>query len=267
MDFQPFTNIDGPANCGLLLLCDHARNSVPEPYGTLGLEASAFERHIGYDIGAENVTRGLAERLGCPAVMSTYSRLLIDPNRGEDDPTLVMRISDGTIITGNHPITADEISHRLASFHRPYHQAIDDQLDTMIASGINPMVFSIHTFTPSWKGIARPWQAAMLWDNDPRLNLFMIDSLRRDPSLVIGDNEPYDGALCNDTMHRHATRRGLAHGLIELRQDLVSGPVGVEEWVERLAPLLDEANKRTDMHEIRYYGSRTDGTAREPEAS
>ncbi|MEM1037979.1 MAG: N-formylglutamate amidohydrolase [Pseudomonadota bacterium] len=258
----PFRTVEGALDAGVVLLCDHARNALPEEYGSLGLEEAAFGRHIAYDIGAEALTEALAARLGCPAVLSGFSRLLIDPNRGEDDPTIVMRLSDGTVVPGNHPISAEEIRTRIDRFHAPYHRAIDDMLDRCQASGVQPMVFSIHSYTPVWRGVPRPWQAALLWDNDPRLNRFMIAGLRRDPALTVGDNEPYDGALKNDTMYRHATARGLSQALLEVRQDLIADDCGVQEWADRLAPLLEQANRRPDMHEIRHYGSRTDGTAR-----
>ncbi len=259
--FPAFKITPGDMGGGLLLLCDHARNALPAEYGTLGLDASAFERHIAYDIGAEALTLGLAAALGVPAVQSCFSRLLIDPNRGADDPTIVMRLSDGTIVPGNHPITRDEINSRIERFHAPYHQAVAGVVDEMIATGPPPMIFSIHSFTPRWKQIVRPWEVAMLWDNDPRLPKFMIEGMRRDAKLMVGDNEPYDGALRNDTMYQHATQRGLAQGLIEVRQDLLGDDEGVFQWVNRLAPLLEEANAAPHMHEIRHYGSRTDGTA------
>ncbi|MEL6947271.1 MAG: N-formylglutamate amidohydrolase [Pseudomonadota bacterium] len=260
--FKPFYTIDGAHDAGIVLLCDHARNTLPAEYGTLGLPAEAFERHIAFDIGVEALTERLAARLGCPAVLSCFSRLLIDPNRGEDDPTLVMRLSDGTVIPGNHPIAREEIERRIELYHAPYHRAVDDMLDAAQSSGVQPMVFSIHSFTPVWRGVPRPWQAALLWDNDPRLNRFMIEGLRRDGRLTVGDNEPYDGALKNDTMYRHATKRGLAQALIEVRQDLIADDDGVAEWSQRIGALLEEANAIPDMHVIRQYGSRTDGTAK-----
>lgn len=263
--FVPFETVDGDPESGIILLCDHARNTVPALYGNLGLPVEQFERHIAYDIGAEALTRALAAELGCPAVHSCFSRLLIDPNRGEDDPTIVMRLSDGTVIPGNHPISAEEIAHRIKHFHAPYHQAIDALIDDVVARGVTPIIFSIHSFTHAWKGISRPWHAALLWDADPRLPRFLIDRLREDADLVIGDNEPYDGALRNDTMYRHATQNGFAQGLLEVRQDLVSDDAGIARWASILAPLLAQANQRPDMHEKRNYGSRTDGTAKDGE--
>ncbi|NKB50676.1 MAG: N-formylglutamate amidohydrolase [Rhizobiaceae bacterium] len=259
--FAPFQVIEGDRSSGLVLLCDHARNSLPEEYGSLGLPASQFERHIAYDIGAEALTLGLAQRLGVPAVLSCFSRLLIDPNRGEDDPTIIMRLSDGTVVPGNHPISVEEIERRKALYYAPYHNAVTTVIDEALETGVNPIIFSIHSFTPVWKGSSRKWHASMLWDADHRLSKFIVDGLSQDSELIVGDNEPYDGALTNDTMYRHATRRGLAHGLLEVRQDLVADAQGVQQWIDRLAPLLEEANHRHDMHEIRQFGSRTDGTA------
>jgi len=256
--FSPFEVIDGDPACGIVLLCDHARNSLPDEYGTLGLPATEFERHIAYDIGAEALTLGLAQRLGAPAVHSCFSRLLIDPNRGMDDPTIVMRLSDGTVVPGNHPITATEIQTRIESYYAPYHAAIAALIDRCKATGTNPLIFSIHSFTPNWRGTQRKWHAAMLWDIDRRLSDFVVQRLSQDPAMIVGSNEPYDGALRNDTLYRHATNRGLAQGLLEVRQDLIADAEGVNSWIERLVPILEEANRRDDMHEIINYGSRTD---------
>lgn len=260
-DFRAFDIIDGDYAGGIVLLCDHARNWLPSEYGSLGLPDSEFERHIAYDIGAADLTLALAERLGIPAVMSRFSRLLVDPNRGMDDPTVIMKLSDGTVIPGNHPITPEESSRRIVRYHAPYHNAVSGAVKRAMESGSPPMVFSIHTFTPAWKGVPRQWHAGLLWDADPRLTDFMIDGLSRETGLIVGNNEPYVGALKNDTMYVHATRQGLPHTLLEVRNDLISDAAGVEEWTNRIAPLLEEANARPDMHEIKYFGSRTDKCA------
>ena len=145
---HPFEFIDGDLKAGILILCDHARNTVPNEYGDLGVPAEQFERHIGYDIGARAVTLELARRLNAPACLSTYSRLLIDPNRGEDDPTLVMRLSDGAVVPGNAKVDVMERQHRISRFHKPYHDLIDETLDQMMAAAPAPVIISIHSFTP-----------------------------------------------------------------------------------------------------------------------
>ncbi len=255
--FEPVEEIAGDPAFGVILLCDHACNALPPEYGDLGLPAAEFERHIAYDIGARAVTLALAEKLGAPAVLSTFSRLLIDPNRGEDDPTVVMRLSDGTVIPGNHPLEASEIENRLEHFHRPYHRAVERVILRSLEAGTVPAIFSVHSFTPQWKGNARPWEVALLWDNDPRFTHPLLSELRASGNLTVGDNEPYDGALRNDTIFRHCTRRGLAHTLIEIRQDLIATQAGAGHWADLLEPMLRRINTLADLHVIRHFGSRT----------
>ena len=234
-----FARVDGNLKRGLILLADHARNTIPPEYGALGLPPEQFERHIAYDIGVEAVTRGLARVLGCPALLATYSRLLIDPNRGADDPTLIMRVSDGAIVPGNAGVDEPERERRIARFHRPYHGAITAEIDMALGQGIDPVLVSLHSFTPSWKGIARPWHVGVLWDTDRRFAGYLLEAFRAQGDLCVGDNEPYSGALEGDTLYTHGTSRGLRHGLIEIRQDLIARQSGVDEWISRLAPILE----------------------------
>ncbi len=256
--FQPTEYVHGDFSSGLLLLCDHARNAVPARYAGLGVPPDQFERHIGYDIGARAVTLALTERLGAPACLTTFSRLLIDPNRGEDDPTLIMRLSDGAVVPGNATVGSAERAERIELYHKPYHDLIDGTLERMSANAPPPVIVSIHSFTPVWRGVPRPWHATVLWDCDPRAVEPMLAGLRAQDGLIIGDNEPYDGALKNDTMYRHATRRGFAHVLLELRQDLIADADGAQEWADRLAPILRDISQRPACREVRFFKSRSD---------
>ena len=258
-DFSPVESIPGHRAGGVLFLCDHANAALPAEYGDLGLPPQAFTRHIAYDIGAAEMVRHLANIFNAPAILTTFSRLLIDPNRGEDDPTLVMRLSDGAIIPGNADAGPAEIARRIAHFWHPYRRAVKLELDAMLATGVVPAIISMHSFTPAWKNVRRPWHVTALWDNDPRLPLPFIEIMRRDPDLVIGDNEPYDGALEGDTMDEHCTRRGLANLLIEVRQDLIGTPHQARAWAERLAGPMREALARRGVHEVQFHGSRTRG--------
>jgi predicted N-formylglutamate amidohydrolase len=258
--FRPVEEIEGRLDAGALVICDHASNAFPPGYGALGLPREALERHIAYDIGAAWMARRLAERLGAPAVLSTFSRLLIDPNRGADDPTLVMRISDGAIVPGNARVDGNEIERRRRLFWAPYRDAIEAKIEAMMASGAPPAILSMHSFTPNWRGVARPWKVGVLWDLDPRLPLPLLRALREEPDLApdeIGDNEPYDGALAGDTIDAVATRRGLSHALIEVRQDLIATRAEAEAWADRLArviaPLIAPAEARAPQD----WGSRT----------
>lgn len=255
---KPFETIEGDRRRGMLLLADHARNALPDSYRRLGLPAAEFERHIAYDIGVEAVTRALARILDIPAVMAGFSRLLIDPNRGEDDPTLIRQLYDGTVVPGNYPMSDEERTRRLDEFYRPYHDAVGSMVASVAeAAGRAPFIVSIHSFTPQFQGHRRPWQIGILWDRDPRAALPMMEALSRDRELCVGDNEPYDGALRGDTMFRHAIVNGYPHILIELRQDLIADEAGARAWAERLAPILAEIDRRPDIHEIRHFGSRT----------
>lgn len=235
---ETYTVLPGRADAGLVILCDHASRLIPPEYSDLGLPAAQLERHIAYDIGTAAVTRALSAKLGVPAVLSHYSRLLIDLNRGLDDPTLIMRISDGAVVPGNRHLDAAERERRITRFYRPYHDAIGKLLTQCEGCGPRPAILSMHSFTPVWKGSPRPWHAAVLWDQDRRLAGPLLDRLREDAMLIVGDNEPYSGRLQGDTMWQHGTRRDLAHALVEIRQDLITDPAGQADWAERLATIM-----------------------------
>lgn len=254
--------IAGSLASGLVLLCDHARNALPEGYGTLGLPPAELERHIGYDIGAAGVTERLAAALGVPAVLTRFSRLLIDCNRGEDDPTLIMRLSDGAVIPGNRTLDPAERDKRITRFYRPYHGAVAEVIDLALAHAVVPVLLSVHSFTPTWRGTARPWHAAVLWDKDPRFAHALLDALRAEPALVVGDNEPYTGRLKGDCLWRHGTSRGLPHALLEIRQDLIATEDGQAAWAERLAGalrrILAAGGADADLRTVQFFGSHTD---------
>jgi predicted N-formylglutamate amidohydrolase len=220
------------------------------------MPAEELERHIAYDIGAAMVTRTMARAMGAPAVLSTFSRLLIDPNRGPDDPTLVMKLSDGAIVPGNRDADDAEVERRLERFYRPYDREVGKAIEASLAAGIAPVIVSMHSFTPFWKGVARPWHVTVLWDSDPRLPRPLLAALEAEGDVVVGDNEPYDGALAGDTISRHATRRGLSNALIEVRQDLITTESGAKAWGERLARVIapiaaDPAQHRMEIHPTR----------------
>src|SRR5258707_10913007 len=155
--YPAFEVIPGALDSGALIICDHASSAIPQGYCTLGLPREALERHIAYDIGAADVTRALAGILGAPAVLSTYSRLVIDPNRGLDDPTLVMRYSDGAIVPGNARADAEEIERRRRLYWAPYRDAVHAEIEARLTAGQPPAVVAIHSFTPVWRGVPRPW--------------------------------------------------------------------------------------------------------------
>lgn len=258
-----FEAMDGSLDGGFLILVDHASNRIPAEFASLGLPPAELERHIAYDIGAGPLGRMLAERFHAPALFTAFSRLLIDANRGEDDPTLIMRLSDGAVVSGNADADAAERERRLARFFRPYHAAIGRLIDAMLMAGRPPAILSIHSYTPVWKGARRPWHAGVLWDRDPRLAQALLAGLGAEHGLRVGDNEPYSGALKNDTMYRHGTSRGLAHALLEVRNDLIATPSGVLEWADRLEPILRKILAEQSLYKVRRYGSLADDASME----
>lgn len=228
----------------VLFLCDHASNAIPADLGNLGLPARELNTHIAYDIGAAELTRWLAGEFGSVAILGQWSRLVVDLNRGDDDPTAVAKLSDRRIVPGNAKLDADGVRDRIARYHAPYHRRIADEIDAALEHGSVPVLVSIHSFTPAWRGKKRPWQFGVLWDRDPRLARPLLLELRKIKDVIVGDNEPYSGALENDCLYRHGTMRGLPHVLIEVRQDLIAESDRRELWQPLLANALRDALQR-----------------------
>ncbi|MBR9762887.1 MAG: N-formylglutamate amidohydrolase [Rhodobacteraceae bacterium] len=246
MTYAPYQILGEGRPSRWLVTCDHAANTVPDfiAGGSLGLPESEMARHIAYDPGAAGVTAALAERLDGPAILSNFSRLVIDPNRGEDDPTLLMKLYDGTIIPGNRHAGADELEARLAACYRPYHAA----LGQLVAARADRVYLSIHSFTPQLKGRPpRPWQIGVLYAADERLSAPLIKRLEREADLCVGANEPYGGHLPGDAVDRHAIANGLPNVLIELRNDVIATPAQQRAWAGRLAPILEEVLAETGL--------------------
>jgi predicted N-formylglutamate amidohydrolase len=182
----------------------------------------------------------LAGEFGAAAILARWSRLLIDLNRGADDPTLVMKLSDGSIVPGNARIDRLELYHRIERFHTPYHDAIARAIAAIGARGALPLIVSVHSFTPVWKGRRRPWDIGILWDRDARVARPMMRHLER-AGFVVGDNEPYSGELENDSLYRHGTMLGLPHVLIEIRQDLIRDEDRASAMAARLGAVITNA--------------------------
>ncbi len=229
-----------------LVTCDHASNRVPDwvAGGDLGIGPADMGRHIAYDVGAAGVAVALGAALDSPVVLSDFSRLVIDPNRGEDDPTLVMKLYDGTIIPANRHIDAVGVEERLDRLYRPYH----DALARLAGRRPDVVIVAVHSFTPCLKGRApRPWHVGVLHSHlDERLSRALIGVLRSEPDLCVGDNEPYNGHLPGDAIDRHALRWGRQNTLVEVRNDLIGTDTAQAAWGARLAPLLVRALARVE---------------------
>jgi len=221
-----------------LITCDHAGNHVPDNVGggSLGLPDADMARHIAWDPGAAGVARALGRLLDAPVVGCNISRLVIDPNRGEDDPTLLMRLYDGSVIPANRDADANERARRLDAYYRPYHAT----LARLAARRDDTVICSVHTFTPQLRGRApRPWHIGVLSAHDRRLVDPVLTHLRAQPDLCVGDNVPYVGHFPGDAIDRHALRHGRLNVLLEIRNDLIESLPDQEHWAARLASALD----------------------------
>jgi predicted N-formylglutamate amidohydrolase len=239
MTYQPF-HIEGETRPSrFLITCDHATNVVPPDLGgTLGLPEEDMSRHIAYDVGAAGVSRALGAALNAPVLLSNFSRLVIDPNRGEFDPTLLMKLYDGSVIPGNRHADAAEKERRLQAYYRPYHAA----LERLASRQSDTVIVAMHSFTRQLKGRpTRPWHVGILHAYDRRLSDPLIAALEAEPDLTVGRNEPYAGHLPGDAVDRHGLKHGRNNTLIELRNDLIETEQQQMHWGQRLAPMLEKA--------------------------
>jgi predicted N-formylglutamate amidohydrolase len=235
----PFRVLNPQGRARLLVVCDHASRRIPAALDNLGLDELALGRHIASDIGAGDVAERLSARLDAPAVLAGYSRLVVDCNRGLNDPTSILAVSDGEFIPGNQGLSDEQKAERARQFFHPYHDAIQRRLESFERRGIVPAFVAVHSFTPIFKEVRRPWQIGILWDKDPRIPVPMIEALRA-LGIAVGDNEPYSGkAPADHTVDHHAEGGGLAHVSIEIRQDLIDHPEGVARWADTLGDVLE----------------------------
>jgi len=208
-----------------VFLCEHASNRLPRALGTLGLPAEALQRHIAWDPGAAAMTLGLQEKLGGPAILQNYSRLVIDCNREPSLPDAITALSETTRIPGNEHLGGTVRQQRVDTIWMPFHAAIDELAEARIASGKATVIVTLHSFTPVYRDVSRPWHVGIISSGDRRF---------AEPMLAARDNVDY-------TIRRHGFDRGLPHVMIEVRNDLVRTPSDVAGWVDRLAAALIES--------------------------
>jgi predicted N-formylglutamate amidohydrolase len=227
-----------------VILVDHAGRAIPRRLGDLGLPAGELVRHIAWDIGALEVAKRMALALDAPLLAQHYSRLVIDCNRDPSVPSSIPTVGEFTEIPGNQHLSAAEIEARRVEIFEPYHQRVRALLDAREAAGRPTLLVAQHSMTDVFKGVRRPMQAAVLYNRDRRLAGRVLDALRAESGLVVGDNEPY--FVSDDTDYsvpRHAEARGLLHVEVEIRQDLISDVGGQEEWARRMVRVLREAER------------------------
>jgi predicted N-formylglutamate amidohydrolase len=237
-DVVDLTNAEGSSP--FVLVCDHASHYIPPAYGDMGLSAEERLSHIAWDPGALDVSRGLSERLDAPLVASRISRLVIDANRADDSPGLIWTLSEATRIAANEGLKEPERRHRIDSYWRPYHGAIEDLLEGRKRSGRETILVCVHSFTPTFLGVARPWPIGLIHGRDEGYTRALQAALAaNEPSLQIGWNQPYSALTgVTYTLEHHGDARGLKATMLEIRNDEIRDAEGVERWVDRLARAL-----------------------------
>lgn len=240
-DPPPYTVFNANADANVLFVTDHSGRAFPERMQQLGLADWVLDKHVAWDIGSGDVAQHLATRFGAVLVSATYSRLVIDTNRQPDDPTLCIERSEGIAIPGNMGVTAADRAARIASFFDPYHAAIERELDAIRDRGVAPALIAIHSCTPVFNEVVRPWHIGVLWDKDPRIAVPLLDRLSAIEGIAVGDNEPYSGRDPHDyTVDHHAEPARIPHVSIEVRQDLIDTAAGAKRWADVLGDALVE---------------------------
>jgi predicted N-formylglutamate amidohydrolase len=240
-DVPPVLEENASGSSPFLLTSDHYGRAIPRRLGDLGLPASELKRHIAWDIGIAGVADALSKHLDAHLIAQRYSRLVIDCNRPPTAPGSIPRISETTIIPGNEGLTREAAEARRQQVFDPYHRRIREVIDRRLRDGMATVLVSLHSFTPVYAGIARPWHVGTLYQRDTRLPPLLLKRLRAQSDLVVGDNEPY--AVSDETDYTipvHGEARGLMNTGIEIRQDLIAGDAGEKQWADRLANIFGE---------------------------
>lgn len=223
-----------------VIICEHATNYLPPEYGTLGLAEADMLRHIAWDPGALPVSQKMTELLDAVLIEAGVSRLAIDCNRPLDAPDLIPPVSETTVIPGNVALTEQQRAERIALSWQPFHETIEQLVAERLSAGRETWLVTVHSFTPVYRGVARPWHIGILHDDDVRLSAPLIAALKRAGNLTVGDNQPYSPAdRVYFTLERHARAHGLPCAMIEIRNDEISGEMEQRRWAERLAALLE----------------------------
>ena len=233
--------VSNPDGSGpFVVLCDHASNHVPEGYGTLGLSPADLQRHIAWDPGALGVSEVMSQLLDAPLVESCVSRLVIDCNRTLDAPDLIPSLSEATTIPANVNLDVAARQQRIALSHVPYHAAIEKLARERTSSGFPaPIYVAIHSYTPVYRGVERPWHVGIIHDDDDRIAAPLIAGLQALNQFNVGVNEPYSPVdRVYSTLERHASAFGLPAVMIEIRNDLITTPQEEKIWGELLSRLL-----------------------------
>ena len=243
-------NPHGQAN--IVFICEHASNHIPPIYDNLGLDDDLLNLHIAWDIGISEVTKNLSLRLNAPAILASFSRLLIDANRGISQAGLIPEQSDGYKIKSNCNLSEVEREKRINQYYRPFHNKVGVIIQEKAKSEKAPLIINMHSFTPQMNGFNRPWHSGMLWNKDPRVAIVLKNKLEG-RGYCVGDNKPYSGRDLFHTMNIHGDSHGFPHVMIEIRQDEINTAEGVEKWSRILTKELKDIRNLPEMSKIKHF--------------
>ncbi len=240
-DPQPFEVVNADSASPVLLVCEHAGRAIPSDLKDLGLTPQIMDMHIAYDIGAGAVARRVAEALDAPLVLQPYSRLVIDCNRPVEAADAIPETSDGVSVPGNRNLTQVSRRSRVEAIFEPFHRTISE----LIEKSHRTTLVAIHSFTRHFSGLQRLWDVGFAFRADRQTAEFLADQLRRrDPSLLIGMNEPYAIDASDWSIPAHGEGRKLAHSLIEIRNDHLRDENGQRHWADLLSGAIEELASR-----------------------
>jgi predicted N-formylglutamate amidohydrolase len=240
-DVPPVWEENPAGRSPFLLTADHYGRLIPRMLGDLGVPAGELTRHIAWDIGIAGVAEALSDHLDAHLIAQRYSRLVIDCNRPPGAPNSIPLISEATTIAGNEGLERDAAVARRHGIFDPYHRRIREVIDRRLREGMPTVLVSLHSFTPLYAGVIRPWHIGTLYHRDTKLPPLLLNLLRAESDLVVGDNEPY--AVSDETDYTipvHGEARGLMNSGIEIRQDLIADQAGQKQWADRLARIFGE---------------------------
>jgi predicted N-formylglutamate amidohydrolase len=240
-EVPPVREVHASGRSPFLLICDHYGRLIPRRLADLGVPAAELTRHIAWDIGIAGVAEALSGHLDAHLIAQRYSRLVIDCNRPPEVPSSIPRLSEATAIPGNEGLAGDAVAARRQAIFQPYHRRIGEAIERRLRDGMPTVLVSLHSFTPVYAGVARPWHVGTLYHRDIRLPPLLLELLRAEPGLVVGDNQPYAVSDVTDySIPVHGEARGLMNSGLEIRQDLIADPAGQRQWADRLARILGE---------------------------
>jgi predicted N-formylglutamate amidohydrolase len=240
-EVPPVREVNVSGRSPFLLICDHYGRLIPRRLADLGVPAAELTRHIAWDIGVAGVAEALSGHLDAHLIAQRYSRLVIDCNRPPEVPSSIPRVSEATAIPGNDGLAGDAVAARRQAIFQPYHRRIGEVIERRRREGVPTVLVSLHSFTPVYAGVARPWHIGTLYHRDIRLPPLLLKLLRAEPGLVVGDNQPYAVSDATDySIPVHGEARGLMNSGLEIRQDLIADHAGQRQWADRLARILGE---------------------------